>query len=47
MLRKLFKSQHVWRKLIMSVVDSLFQMSDEPVRYVGGEIQIIGVPLPA
>ena len=32
--------------LYMSLVNGLFEISDAPAPYVGGDIQIIGIPLP-
>jgi hypothetical protein len=33
-------------RLYMGLIHGLFEVSDAPVLYVGGEVQIIGIPLP-
>jgi hypothetical protein len=33
-------------RLYMSFINGLFEVSDAPAPYVGGDIQIIGIPLP-
>jgi predicted nucleic acid-binding protein len=34
-------------RLSMSVINALFEVSDYPAPYIGGEVQLIGIPLPA
>jgi len=33
-------------RLFMSVIHGLFEVSDYPTPYIGGDIQVIGIPPP-
>jgi hypothetical protein len=43
---KTLKESIAMTRILMAIVDGLFEMTDYPDRFVGGELQLIGVPFP-